>query len=739
MRTSPCSWMLAAFAAVALTACGFAARADNHFYTIADIFAEPGMTGFAPRDVEWSPDGKKLTFLLQHKVDGLADLYVIDTTTGKRSVLISGKTLAGAAASPNNIKNERKKERITRYGVNSYHWSPKGDAIFYLSHDQVYLYDIASGKTRQITHEPGDKRDPKLSPDEQWVSYVTNGDLHYTSVDGGKVYSVARHQDGILNGGMDWVYPEELALRSGYEWSPDSRYIAFMQFDERPVEDFPLVNYVKQNPTVYNEKYPLAGAPNPIVRLGIQSIASHRTRWIDGVAGTDNTYLARIGWQPKGRETAYAQVLNRAQTKLDIITVNPQSGATHTLFSETDPYWIDVTDSLHFLKQGGFIFDTCQDGWQHVWLFDAQGKAVRNLTPGDFNVLSVDGVDEKNGYVYYTAALTGPLDTDLFRAPFSGGTPTQLTNGHGTHHIDMGPKAQVYLDYYSDVTTPTAIALRSVTAGPIALVQPAAKLPYHFQRPRLFTIKAADGKTDLYASMIVPPDFDPHRKYPVIMYQYGGPHAFSVVRDAWGGADFLYDQILARDGFILFAVDNRAAGYFSHTAQAQVQYKLGPLELADQRAAVNWLQSQPYVDDNHIGIWGWSYGGYMTTYELTHAPGVWAAGIAVAPVTRWQNYDSIYTERYMGMPQKNKDGYKASSSVAAAGNLSDPLLLVAGTGDDNVHWQNTIQFIQALIEHRRPYQLLIYPNKTHGISGPDARTHLFTAMKRFWEQHLKTQ
>lgn len=745
MATSRIGWKSLALGIGALAAVSLAAQADNtsnarsDFYSIADIFAEPGPTGESPRSFEWSPDGSKLTFLLRNKDSDLADLYVIDTATGKRSVLISGDVLAGAAASPDKIKNERKKERITRYGVSSYHWSPKGDAIFYLSGDQVWLYDLASGKTRQITHEPGPKRDPKLSPNEQWVSYVSNDDLHYVSIEGGEVYTVAPHQKGVLNGGMDWVYPEELALRSGYEWSPDSRYIAFMQFDERPVEDFPLVNYARQNPTVYQENYPLAGAPNPIVRLGIHAIAGHQTHWVKGVAGTDDTYLARIGWLPKGQHRVYAQVLNRPQTDLKLFTINPANGAADVLLHETDPYWVDVTDSLHFLNDGsGFVFETFDDGWQHIYLFDRNGDKVRNLTPGPFNVMSFDGIDEKNGYVYFSTAMKpGPLDTNLFRVSLNGGEPTRITDGHGTHYIDMGPKGRFYVDHYSDITTPMAIALRSTSDGRIAMIQPAAELKYDLLRPRFVKIKAADGKTDLYASILTPPNFDPHREYPVIMYQYGGPHAFSVVRDAWGGSNFLFDQILARDGFILFAVDNRAAGYFSHTAQAQVKFKLGELELADQRAAVKWLQSQPYVDDERIGIWGWSYGGYMTTYELTHAPGVWAAGIAVAPVTRWQGYDSIYTERYMGVPQKNRKGYEASSSVAAAGNLEDPLLLVAGTGDDNVHWQNTIQFIQALIDHRRPYQLLIYPNKTHGISGPDARTHLFTAMQTFWETHLK--
>jgi dipeptidyl-peptidase-4 len=714
-----------------------ASGARNVYYSIADIFGEPGLLGYRPENLKWNPNGKYLSFLLRHKPDGRANLYLIDTTTGKRSLLLTAKQLAGAAASPETIKNQRKQERLTRYGIASYHWSPKGDAIFFLSRNQVYLYGLKDHKIRQLTHEPGAKRNPRLSPNERWVSYVTNGDLHYVAVAGGKIHRVVKHRGDVLNGGVDWVYREELGVRSGYEWSPDSSYIAFMRFDERPVRSFPLINYVEQNPTVYPQKYPQAGAPNPIVRLGVYDVGSDATAWIGGVAGTADTYLARIGWEPKSGKL-YAEVLNRAQTSLRLFAINPENGGKRMLFHETDPWWVAQNNSLHFLgAHHGFILTTFRDGWKHIDLFGVNGKLVRDLTPGSFNVQSLVGVDTKQGYVYYTAALDGSLDTHLYRVSIAGGKPKRLTRERGTHSIDMSPNARFYVDTASAAAQPPRMSLHAASGGRISIIQPAKKLPYHFQRPRFFTIEAANGKTDLYAQMIVPPNFNPHKKYPVIMYQYGGPHEFSVVRNAWGGRDFLFNQILARDGFILFAVDNRAAGYFSHKAQAQVKYHLGKLELADQLAALKWLKAQPYVEPDRIGIWGWSYGGYMTIYELTHAPDAWAAGIAVAPVTRWQDYDSIYTERYMGTPQKDPKGYAGSSSVAAAGQLARPLLLVAGTGDDNVHWQNTIQFIQALIDHGKPYQLLIYPNKTHGISGPAARTHLFTAMKKFWEIHLK--
>jgi len=704
-------------------------------YSIAQIFAAPGLTGYHPEDVEWSPDGRHVSYLLRHPDAPQADLYGVDTRTGKTSVLLSSKQLAGAAAPPSSIKNQREQERITRYHVDSYHWSPKSDAIFYLSNDQVYFYGLITHQTTQITHEPGAKRDPQLSPDEQWVSYVSNGDVHYVSVHGGTVYSVTPHTAGVLNGGLNWVYTEELGLRSAYAWSPDSRYIAFLQSDERPVQAFPLVNFVKQQPTVDLEKYPTAGAPNPIVRLGVYALQSGKTVWMS-MAGTADTYLARFGWLPAGGRV-YGEVLNRAQTHLQLLTADPESGAARVVVSQTDPDWVDVRAAPHFLKSGGFIWNSQQDGWHHLYLCSDDGRVARKLTVGDYNVLKLEGVDEQRGQLYFTRYTHGPLNTELYRVSLSGGEAHAVTGKPGTHAITMNPQAHDYLDTYSNSMTPPSVTLVNSGNGRRVVIQAAASLPYKFEKPRFFTIRAADGRTPIYARMTLPPDFDSAKKYPVIMYQYGGPDVAPTVRDVWGGSGFLFDQLLAKQGFILFATDNRAATYFSHRDQALVKFHLGKLALADQLAAVNWLKSRSYVDPARIGIWGWSYGGYMTTYTLTHAPGVWRAGIAVAPVTRWQDYDSIYTERYMGTPRENPQGYAGSSAVAAAKNLSDPLLLVAGTGDDNVHWQNTLQFIQALIEAGKPYQLLIYPNKTHGISGPAARTHLFTAMQDFWRQQLK--
>jgi dipeptidyl-peptidase-4 len=564
---------------------------------------------------------------------------------------------------------------------------------------------------------------------------VEDDDVHYASLAGGQGGLVAPHQQGVQNGMLDWVYAEELDLRSAYEWSEDSHYLAFLQFDERPVHGFPLVNYVQQQPDVYMESYPMAGAPNPIVKLGIRDLRSDKTTWLK-VAGTPDTYLARFGWLPK-QDRVWALVLDRAQTHGTLYTAKADGSDLQTLVTFNDPWWIDVRNEFKFLKDGSFLWTAAPDGWTHLYLFDAKGQVQRRLTDGDYNVASLASVDETKGLAYFTRYTDGPLNTELYSVSLAGGEPKAVTTTPGSHGINMSEDGSHYVDTWSTAMTPPETALYGSDGQKLAVIKPAARLSYAFVKPSFPTFTAADGKTTLYGRLILPPGFDPKKKYPVIMYQYGGPDVAPLVRDAWGGGNFLFDQLLAREGYVLFATDNSAATYFSHRDQAKVKLHLGKLALDDQLAAVKWLKAQPYVDGGRIGIWGWSYGGYMTAYALTHAPGVWRAGISVAPVTQWQDYDSVYTERYMGTPAENPAGYLEGSAVAAAAKLADPLLLAAGGGDDNVHWQNSEQFLDALINAGRPYQLLYYPNKTHGISGPAARTHLFTAMDGFWREHLK--
>ncbi len=705
-------------------------------YSIADIFAEPGLTGYGPENLEWSHDGKHLTYFLRNADTKLADLYMVDADSGQTTLLMSGSQLAGAALPPSAIKNQRLQEWVTRYGVASYHWARDSKSLYYQSNDQVYLFHPGDPTITQITHEDGDKEYPEISPDGRWIAYLSNGDLRYAPVAGNAAPTpVAPHVEGMLNGMLDWVYAEELALRSAYAWSDDSRYIAYLQFDERPVHPFPLVSDTDLQPDVFLEYYPLTGAPNPLVKLGLRDLQSGKTVWLP-VGGDPNSYLARFGWLPD-HDQVWALVLNRAQTEATLYVANADGSGLHTLASFKDPWWVSVESEIRFLKDGRFLWTTTSDGWTHLYLFDAHGKTVRKLTDGSYNVVDFAGIDEDKGLAYYTRYAKGPMDLQLYSVPIAGGAPTLLTPKPGDHQIKLSETGGHFVDAWSDSLMPPETSLRDGSGKQVALIQASAKLPYDFVKPQFFTITAGDGATPLYAEMILPPGFDPHKKYPVIMYQYGGPDVPPSVKDEWGGTGMLYNQLLAAQGYILFVTDNRAATYYSHADQAKVKLHLGKIALEDQLAAVSWLKHLPTVDSTRIGLWGWSFGGYMTDYALTRSPGTWKAGISVAPVTQWEDYDSIYTERYMSTPALNPLGYADSSAVASAKALQDPLLIVVGSGDDNVHWQNSLQFIQGLIDADRPYQLLIYPNMTHGINGPKARTHLFTAMQDYWKTQLQ--
>lgn len=713
-----------------------------HSLTVRQIFTRPGLTGYAPASIEWSPNGRRLSFLLRSAGHPLANLYVVNAATGQKTLLVSGETLAGAAEPLSAIKNPLKRERVSRYGFSSYSWSPKSDYLLYVSNDQIYRYDPATHASQVLTASPGGKTQPHLSPDENWLSYTTGGNLEYLRVRPGHPangIAILPPRANVLNGGMDWVYPEELNLRHGYAWSPASDAIAFMQFDENPVRTYPLPNLLPHFGSVYWQHYPNAGDPNPILHLGVYWLDSRQVTWIP-VAGMPDNYLPRIGWLPSGHEV-WAITLNRAQTRERLWFANPRTGQKRLVLTTRNQYWIDPTFIHYFFHSHPWLlWGSAQDGWLHLYLYNRDGRLIRKLTSGDWNVGGFLGVDEARGWVYFTAPggnFAKPYDTALYRVSVNGGAPQCLTPRPGSHHISMAPDARHYLDAYSTASQPPVLVLRATTTAERHVLRPAADLAaYDLQKPRFFRILAADGKTRLWAWEMFPPHFDPAKKYPVIMNQYGGPLA-QTVNNAWGGASTLFDNILLRDGFVLFDVDNRDNMYSSRPQQGLIQHHFGRIELADQLAAVKWLKAQPYVDSRRIGIWGWSFGGYMTLYELTHAPGVWHAAISVAPVTKWTDYDSIYTERYMGMPQDNRQGYYDSSPVNFVQNLRDHLLLLAGTGDDNVHFQNTLQFIQQMIKYRKPFQLMIYPNRYHAIADPPARIDLFTRMLHFWRRQLQ--
>ncbi len=707
--------------------------------TLRQVFSARGILGPMPGGLEWTPDGRHLSFLERLPSRKHANLYWINAATGKRSLLARHALFAGGPT-PDQTYRIHLSEPASLYNAPGYRWSPTGDGILFAADNQVQFYSLRTRIAAGLTRGGGLKFDARLSPNQHWLAYVVHHQLRLQplSASGGNLKPrgpavfAAPPRPGIYLGGLDWVYPEELSIKSGYSWSPDSRRLLVLQLNERPVSAFPIENYLPHVAQVFWQKYPQAGDPNPIARLGIYSLRSRRLVWLR-LAGDENTYIPRFGWLPDGK-TAYALVVNRRQTREQLYFINPQSGRVKRVLAETTPYWIGVEHDLRFFPNG-FLWGSDRDGWHHLYFYNLSGNRVRQLTTAPEND-ALQGVG--GGWVYYRATAALPYNTALYRVPLQGGAPQALSRQAGWQSLKLAPGGQRFLETRSDALHPPEFLLRNADGGAERVLQSAPDMrAWRLRAPRFFTLAAADGRTRLWAEMLLPPGFNPKRRYPVIMYQYGGPGA-QVVWNRWGGNMLLYDQVLARQGFIVFMIDNRSSTAYSTLPQrALIQGHFGPIEKADQEAAARWLQAQPYVNPQRIGIWGWSFGGYMTTLEMTTTRGLWHAAVAVAPVVDWRDYDTIYTERYMGLPQANPRGYHDSSSINYAASLHGKFLLCQGTSDDNVHFQNSVQFIQALIQARLPFQLMIFPLKTHHIGGPADQTYIFRRMDRFWLHQLK--
>lgn len=707
--------------ALACPALAAPATTNDAPLTVERLFEEPSLEGDLPVFMGWLPDGQRFG-LLERTGEGKAAtvrLSIVDAASG------AAKPLVEAAALPAFGAGDAAVQPMLWGG----RWSPKADALLLEGGGDLFLYDVKTGGTRRLTATPSREEGAQFSPDGRFVAYVRDNDLHALELASGRELRLT--SDGgpnRVNGAYDWLYEEELAGRGSlpFAWSPDSRAIALLTLDETNVPRMPLTDLLPARPATREQIYPKAGAPNPVPGLRVVPVvqgdgapAARELRWND-----DRVYLVRLGWMPGGGAVWY-QLLDRAQTRLELNRLDLSTGLSTTLHVETDAAWINLHDDLHFLKDGRFLWSTERDGFRHLWLHAADGRPLRALTQGAWDVGAVELVDEAAGAAWFTSNQSSPLETQLWRVDLAGGAPRRVTVEPGTHQVRLAPGGRFALDTWSRADRPRALFVLD-GAGKRLRALAANENPPLAAFPRgaveLHTIERA-GKAPLYASLVKPPGFDPAKRYPVVVYLYGGPHA-QVVRDAWGGRYALFHQFLASKGFLVFSVDNRGSAGRGRTWERALLKRLGQAELEDQLEGLAWLKAQPFVDGSRVGIWGWSYGGYMTLYAMTHSD-AFKAGVAVAPVTDWHYYDSAYTERYLKLPADNPDGYRDSSPVHDAAKLQGTLLLVHGTGDDNVHWQNTLAFVDALYRAGKPYDLQLYPNKNHGMApGRESHKHL---------------
>jgi dipeptidyl-peptidase 4 len=711
--------------------------------TIEAIFAPGGLTGRGPEDMEWSPDGTKFSFVQRDDEGEHGELWYVDAATGEKKVLISAAKLAALAPDTSKVKDERERERLTRYHVAAYLWAPDSKHLIFDSQGQLWLFDLATGTAVQFTSAPDPSGYPKFSPDGSHVSYVRKHNLYVRPVSGvGERQLTKDAGDNLLNGDIDWVYAEELNVRSNYFWSPDSKHIVFLHMDETKVPIYPIVNLIPTHPTVDSEKYPKVGDANPVVKLGVADAdkGNGKVRWIS-LTTDEEVYIPRFGWVRDG--VIWAEVLNRKQDTIDLYFIDAKSGKSTKVLTETSPEaWINVNDDFRVLKsEDRFLWSSWRDGHSHLYLysFDKQhplageAKLERQLTQGDSEVLGVEGVDEGTGTLFFSSNKNDPRQRHIFSVKLDGTDLQQLTHDEGLYSGKFSEDGKHYEQTFMGPLTASRMSL-CVVGGACAPVWQARDeiAEYGLRAPKFLELKAEDGTT-LYGRLLLPPDAPASGKIPLIVNIYGGPAAQMVLKEPTNP----FDEILARQGFAIFSVDNRGTPGRDRKFQAAIRHEFGAIELKDQLTALDQLFAQyPQLDKDRIAIWGWSNGGSMTLYAMTHSDR-FRAGVAVAPVTDQINYDSIYTERYMGLLKDDPTGYAESDVTKAAANLHGALLLAHGTGDDNVHFQNSAQVIDALIKAGKEFRLMIYPNKTHSISGSDARDHLFHMIEDHFERELK--
>ena len=685
-----------------------------------------------PVNPVWSPNDNRFAYIEDGK------LMVFDIASrAKRELLEMTRLKEAAAKIPDAEIADWINRRVSEDPVQ---WFAAGDRLLVSEAGDVFVVSLAaaeSGKARfdQLTNTPVQEYDPKLSPDNRFVSFRRGHDLYTVEVASKKVIRLTFDgSDTLLNAQLDWVYPEELDLNTAHWWAPDSRHIAYLQLDTHAEPIFPQVSLSTPNAVLEPERFPKPGDPNADARVGVVSVDGGPTRWMN-LGETQDHLIARVTWLPDSTAVA-AMRLNRIQNNLDLLRADIATGRSEILIHEEDPYWINVKDEPHFFKDGKeFLWESERDGFRQLYLYGTDGKLKRQMTKGDWVMEKLMAVDEADKRIYYSSNEGSPVEYNLYVTDMNGKHRTRLTSGSGMHGISVSPHGQYFTDLFSNVSTPSSQTLRTGDGSQVLEWMPADRtIPdtVILSTPEIVQLPAANGDT-LYARLVKPVPFDPGRKYPAIVAVYGGPGAQSVT-NRWTGVNL--EQLYAANGYVVWQLDNHGSYGRGHAFESTLFRSTGQHELEDQMTGIEYLKKLGYVDPARIGLIGWSYGGYMTLYSLVNAPDVFRAGIAGAPVTDWRNYDTIYTERYMGLPDENKDGYERSSPQTHAANLKAKLLIVHNIEDDNVHFANTLQMAAALERANRPFRMVIYPQKTHGVTGEYSKS-LNSTILQFFEENLK--
>jgi dipeptidyl-peptidase-4 len=727
--------------------------------TVERLFDAPDLQGPSLRQTRFSPDGKLVTYLRgRDDAPAVYDLWAYDIAAGRHRLLVDSRVLSPAEetlSAEEEARRERQRIAALR-GIVEYQWAPDSRALLFPLGGDLYHYDLAqpAGKAvRRLTATESYETDPQYSPRGRYVSFIRDQDLYAVEVATGAERRLTTGGGGLISHGVaEFIAQEEMSRNTGYWWSPDENHIAYTRVDESPVAELERFEIGAEGVRVFQQRYPATGAANAEVRLAILALETGAVAWPD--LGQEDFYLARVAWFPEGTRLL-VQRQSRDQKRLDVLSYAVTGGEARELFSERSDTWVELHDDLYFLPERREILWASQrSGHNHLYLYDYGGMLKGAVTAGDWDVIgewnapAVRGIDERRGRVYFMSTLKTPLERQLYVTDLDVATaraPVALTSADGWHNVTMARDARRFLLGYSDPARPPQVSLHDATGkrlawlveNPLDADHPYAPYLDRHVLPEFGTLPAADG-TPLHWQMVKPAGYEPGKRYPAVLLVYGGPTVQTVTR-RWGerrGGQTA--QLFTQRGYVVFALDNRGSGGRGQKFTEALYRRLGGVEVTDQLAGIAWLKQQPFVDPARVGVFGWSYGGYMTLMLMSQSPGTFAAGVAGAPVTDYRLYDTHYTERYLGTPQENPEGYRLSNVLTYAGELRDRLLLMHGMADDNVLFTNTTLLIPTLVASGRPFEVVPYPGSRHAaLSFRETGIHAWKTILDFFDRYLK--